>query len=256
MVTGGARGIGRAIAIALAEAGHDVAVADIHPEPYTGERYYRLRQRFDTDSEPTVAVARSQGARALAVEVDVSDLESVRQAVSQIETDLGAVDVLVNNAGIVNNLGTLSDMTSDAWSHEISVNLTGAFHCIQAVAPGCADRGFGRIVNIASVAALRPSPGQPAYGASKAAIMALTATTAATYGAYGVTANAVLPGLIATPLVLSMPEELRESALRRVPAGRLGQPEEIAGLVAFLASDIAAYINGAALPCDGGWLVT
>src|SRR5439155_23454239 len=139
---------------------------------------------------------------------------------------------------------------SQAWSHEISVNLTGAFHCIQAVAPGCADRGFGRIVNIASVAALRPSPGQPAYGASKAAIMALTATAAVTYGAYGVTANAVLPGLIATPLVLSMPEELREAVLSRVPAGRLGRPEEIAGLVTFLASDIAAYINGAALPCD------
>jgi NAD(P)-dependent dehydrogenase (short-subunit alcohol dehydrogenase family) len=147
-------------------------------------------------------------------------------------------------------------MTPQAWSHELGVNLTGAFHCIQAVAPSCAARGFGRIVNIASVAALRPPAGQPAYAVSKAGLVALTATSAITYGPFGITANAVLPGMIATPLVLSMPAELREAFVTRVPAGRLGRPEEIGALVAFLASDAAAYINGASIPCDGGWLTT
>ena len=256
MVTGGARGIGRAIAVALAEAGHDVAAADIHPEPYRGEQYYRLRRRFDSAEETTAEIVRSLGARGISVEIDVSDADSVRRAVSRVENDLGPVEVLVNNAGIVNNLGSLSEMTPQAWTHELAVNLTGAFHCIQAVAPSCAERGFGRIVNIASVAALRGSPMQPAYAASKAGIIALTATTAVTYGRFGITANTVLPGLIATPLVLSMPEESRDAFVARVPAHRLGRPEEIGALVAFLASDAAAYINGAPIPCDGGWLTT
>jgi 3-oxoacyl-[acyl-carrier protein] reductase len=256
MVTGGSRGIGRAIAIALAESGHDVATADIHPEPYRGEQYYRLRRRFDADEETTAEVVRSLGVRGASVEIDVSDAQSVRRAVSLVEDELGPVEVLVNNAGIVNNLGGLSEMTSEAWSHELGVNLTGAFHCIQAVAPTCAQRGFGRIVNVASVAALRPMPAQPAYAASKAGVMALTATTAITYGPFGVTANAVLPGLIATPLVSSMPAEFRDSYVARVPSGRLGQPEEVGALVAFLASDGAAYINGASIPCDGGWLTS
>ncbi len=256
MVTGGDRGIGRAIAIALAAAGHDVAVADVHPQPFAGETYYRLRERFDTDDEPAIVAVQSCGVRAMTVQVDVSDAESVQAAVTQVATDLGPIDVLVNNAGIVNNLGTISDMTSALWSHEVGVNLTGAFHCIQAVAPGCAERGFGRIVNIASVAALRPSPNQPAYAASKAGVIALTGTAAVTNGPFGVTANAVLPGLIATPLVLSMPQAIRDAFESRVPTGRVGRPEEIASLVAFLASDAAVYVNGAAIPCDGGWLAT
>src|SRR5581483_11811361 len=125
---------------------------------------------------------RALGADATTVQLDVSDPGSVREAVALVEQRLGPVDVLVNNAGIVNNIGSLSDMAPQAWSHELNVNLTGAFHCIQAVAPACVGRGFGRIVNISSVAGLRGTPGQPAYAASKAGIVALTATAAATYG--------------------------------------------------------------------------
>lgn len=256
MVTGGSRGIGRAIAIALAEAGHDVATADIHPEPYQGEQYYRLRKRFDSDEETTTEIVRSLGVEGTTVEIDVSDADSVRAAVARVEKELGPVEILVNNAGIVNNIATLSDMTPEAWTHELGVNLTGAFNCIQAVAPSCAGRGFGRIVNIASVAALRGSRAQPGYAASKAAIISLTASTASTFGPQGITANTVLPGLIATPLVLSMPQEARDIWVNRVPAGRLGRPEEIGALVAFLASDSAGYVNGAAIPCDGGWLTS
>lgn len=257
LVTGAARGIGRAIALALAEAGADVAIADIHLAKYQGEQYYRLKQRWSTDEEntPTWEAVRQLGRRSLGVECDVSNPQQVKQGMSRVQAELGHVDILVNNAGVVNNLAPLAHMTLEAWNRELSINLTGAFQCIQGVIPGMAVRGWGRIINISSVAALMGAAAQVAYAASKAGLLGLTKTVAREYGAQGVTCNAVLPGLIATPLVLSMPEDLRAATIRGVPAARLGQPAEVAALVTFLASPAAGYINGVEIPVDGGLLL-
>lgn len=255
-VTGAARGIGRAIALGLAEAGADVAVADLHPKPFRGETYYRLRERWSGDEEaiPTSEAARELGVRSVELTVDVSDRSAVRAAAATCASELGPADVLVNNAAIVNNIATLEQMDPDAWEHEVRVNLTGAFHCIQALAPTMAERGWGRIVNIASVAARIPGLGQPGYTSSKAGVVALAQAAAQEFGSRGVTANAVLPGLIGTPLVLSMPEVLMKAIVGRTPVGRLGEPADIANLVAFLASPAASFITATAIPCDGGFL--
>jgi len=257
LVTGAARGIGRAIALALAEAGADVAIADIHLAKYQGEQYYRLKERWSTDEEDTSTwdVVQQLGRRSIGVECDVSNPQQVKQGFRQVEAELGNIDILVNNAGVVNNLAPLANMALEAWNRELSVNLTGAFQCIQEVIPGITARGWGRIVNISSVAALMGAAAQVAYAASKAGLLGLTKTVAREYGAQGVTCNAVLPGLIATPLVLSMPEDLRATTIRGVPAARLGQPTEVAALVAFLASPVAGYINGVEIPIDGGLLL-
>jgi NAD(P)-dependent dehydrogenase (short-subunit alcohol dehydrogenase family) len=256
LVTGAARGIGRGIALSLAAAGAAVGVADLHPRPFRGERYHRLRQRWSGPEEdvPAVEAVRALGVGGTELRVDVSDSESVRAAVAACESELGPVDVLVNNAGIVNNIAPIESMSAEAWEQELRVNLSGAFHCIQATAPGMAVRGWGRVVNIASVAARAPTSGQPAYAASKAGLVALTQSTAQEFGRRGVTANAVLPGLIGTPLVMSMPEHLRETLVGQVPVGRLGEPEDIGELVSFLCSPAASFVTATAIPCDGGFL--
>ena len=256
LVTGGARGIGRGIALALAEAGADVAIADAHPAPFRGERYYRMRERVSGAEEetPTAEAVRALGRRAFAVEVDVADAEAVKRAAEQVARELGAIDVLVNNAGIVNNIARIAEMQPEAWERELRVNLSGAFHCVRAIAPAMAARGWGRVINIASVAAQLPSLGQPAYSASKAGLVAFTQSVAQEFGPGGVTANAIMPGLIATPLVLSMPEVMRTRSLVLTPVKRLGTPADIGALVAFLASPAAGFITATAIPCDGGLL--
>ena len=253
-VTGSSRGIGRAIALALADAGADVAVADVHPEPFRGERYYRLRERVSGPEEEvsTADAVVALGRRSAAIAVDVSDPSAVIDAVAACTDVLGPPDVLVNNAGIVNNIASISAMTPDAWAHEVGVNLTGMFHTVRAIAPGMAERGWGRVVNLASIAAIRPGLGQPAYAASKAGVIGFTQAVAQEFGPGGVTANAILPGLIATPLVRSMPGHLRERFAARTPVGRLGEPEDIGALAAFLASPAAGFISGVAIACDGG----
>ena len=253
LVTGGARGIGRAICLALADAGADVAVADRHLEPFRGERYYRLRQRVSGDDEaiPTAEEVRKRGRRSVELAMDVADPGGVAAAIERGEKELGAIGILVNNAGIVNNIASIAEMDPEAWDHELRVNLSGAFHTVRVVAPGMVERGYGRVINIASTAALRPPLGQPAYTASKTGLVGFTRSVAQEFGP-AVTANAILPGLIATPLVRSMPAAIREKALAGAPAGRAGEPEEIGALAAFLASPAASYISGVAIECDGG----
>jgi 3-oxoacyl-[acyl-carrier protein] reductase len=256
LVTGGARGIGRGIALALAESGADVAIADAHPAPFRGEAYYRLRKRVSGADEetPTEEAVREFGRRALTLTVDVADAAAVMRAADEIARALGDVDVLVNNAGVVNNIARIADMTPEAWERELRVNLTGAFHTVRAFAPAMAARGWGRVINIASVAARLPILGQPAYAASKAGLVAFTQSVAQEFGRGGVTANAVMPGLIATPLVLSMPEALRARSIAQTPIPRIGTPADIGALVAFLASPAAGFITATAIPCDGGLL--
>ena len=254
LVTGAARGIGRAIALRLAGAGADVAIADAHPGRFEGERYYRLKKRVSGPEEDvsTASAIAESGRRAMEVAVDVADAEAVADAVRRCTAELGPIDVLVNNAGIVNNIALIADMTPAAWEHEVRVNLAGMFHTVRVVAPGMAERGWGRVINMASVAALSPGLGQPAYAASKAGVVAFTKAVAQEFGPGGVTANSILPGLIATPLVRSMPAPLRDHYVTRTPVGRLGEPEDIATLAVFLASPAASFVTGVAIPCDGG----
>ena len=256
LVTGAARGIGRAIALALAGEGADVIVADVHPEPFTGEAYYRLRRRVSGADEdvPTAAAVAELGRRSLAVAVDVADASAVAKAVADATARLGPIDILVNNAGIVNNIATIEQMTPEAWAHEVTVNLNGMFHTVRAAVPRMAERGWGRVINIASIGAEQPGLGQPAYTASKAGVIGFTKAVAQEFGPRGVTANAIMPGLIATPLVLSMPEHLRAAMTERTPLRRLGLPSDIGHLAAFLASPEAGFITAVAIPCDGGIL--
>ena len=254
LVTGAARGIGRAIALALAHAGFDVAVGDAHLRPFQGERYYRVRERRSGADEAvsTCEAIRALGRRACEVEFDVAEHDRCAAAVAMVTEALGPIDALVNAAGIVNNIAPLAHMTRASWDHELAVNLSGAFSLIQLTAPGMAERGWGRIVNIASVGLLSGMAEQAAYAASKAGLLGLTRSVTQAYAARGVTCNAVLPGMIATPLVLSMPAAARDASLRAVPAARLGEPAEIAAVARFLCSDGAAFVNGVALPVDGG----
>ena len=257
LVTGSARGIGRAIALALAAAGADVIVADLHPAPFTGERYYRLRSRVSDDSEavPTAEAVAALGRRSMELTLDVADAGAVEAAAAaRCAAELAPPDILVNNAGIVNNIARIAQMTPEAWDHELRVNLSGMFHTVRAFVPAMAERGWGRVVNIASVAAAQPGLGQPAYTASKAGVVAFTRAVAQEFGPRGVTANAIMPGLIATPLVRSMPEHLQERYRRVTPVGRLGEPSDIGNLAAFLASPAASFISAVAIPCDGGAL--
>ena len=236
LVTGAARGIGRAIATALAEAGADVAVADLRPEV--------------ADVAESLAAL---GRRTAAERIDVSSRDEIVAGVARVRENLGPIDILVNNAGIVDHVAAIEKMTPEGWEREIRVNLSGAFHMIQATLPAMIERGFGRIVNISSVAATGGLYRQSAYAASKAGLLGLTETVALEHGRHGVTCNAILPGLIATENVIAMPAEIREAAIAATPSRRLGEPHEIAALVVFLASQAAGYVNGAAIPVDGGF---
>jgi NAD(P)-dependent dehydrogenase (short-subunit alcohol dehydrogenase family) len=235
LVTGAARGIGRAAALRLADAGADVAVSDLQP-----------------GVEETAACIRERGRRSAAARFDVSDPIQVEAGVRRLREALGDVDVLVSNAGIVNNIAPLTTMTHDRWQHEIAVNLTGAFNMIQAVIGPMITRGWGRIVVMSSGAAHGGLHHQAAYAASKAGLIGLVQTVTLEHARHGITCNAILPGLIDTETVQMMPAEIREATRANTPAQRLGTMEEVAHLIAFLASEQAGFINGAEIDIDGG----
>jgi len=235
LITGAARGIGRASALVLAREGADVAVSDILPE-------------VEKTAEAVVEIGR----RSLAARFDISDPAQVHEGVSKIRKRLGDIDILVNNAGIVTNIASLTKMTHEAWEREIAVNLTGAFNMIKETIGPMIERKWGRIINIASVAATGGLHRQIGYASSKAGLLGLTMTVTLEHARDGITCNVVLPGLIGTELVTMMPKEILRGTLATIPSRRIGKTEEIGHLIAFLASDNAAYINGAAIPVDGG----
>jgi len=235
LITGAARGIGRVSALVLAEQGADVGVADILPEV-----------------EQTAGDIKKTGRKSCGVQLDISDPEQVQRGVTDIREALGGIDILVNNAAIVANIAGLAKMSGEAWRQEIDTNLSGAFYMVQQVIGPMIEKQHGRIINISSGAATGGLHKQIGYASSKAAILGMTKTVALEHGKDGITCNAILPGLIETELVKMMPEEMIALLTPQIPVRRIGQPAEVGHLIAFLASDMAGYINGACIPLDGG----
>ena len=236
LVTGGSRGIGRATALALAERGFEVAVN------------YRARAE---EAKATLEKIHRSGGEGILVQADVGHPGEVDAMFGHVEDALGRVDVLVNNAGVrADALGVR--MTFDQWRSVMDAGLTGAFACSRRGLRGMIGQGWGRVVNVASVAALRGSPGQANYSAAKAGLIGLTRALAREVARKNVTVNAVAPGLIDTELTSSLTAAQRQRLLAEIPMGRAGTAEEVAQLVAFLCSNEAAYITGAVVVADGG----
>ena len=258
LVTGGSRGLGRADALTLARAGADVAIADILVESDTSsaEEYGALAQAAVAQgmvhTEETVEEIQGLGRRAVAVRCDVTDRAQVDAAVARVVDELGSVDILVNNAGTLDHVGRFPDQRLDLWERDLRVNLTGAFNCSQAVWPHMKERGWGRIVNMASVAGTLGGFGQASYSTTKAGILGLTRTLAMEGGRHGITCNAIVPGIIGTEAFHMANAAMNERIANRTVFKRPGEPQDVANAIAFLCSDLAAYVTGIELNVSGG----
>ena len=236
LVTGGSRGIGKAIVLELAKRGANVAV-----------NYVKNKDL----AEKVVEEAEKFGVKAKAYRADVSKWAEVKEMVDQIVKDFGGIDILVNNAGIIAKTFSVLEIPESEWDAIIDTNLKGAFNCIKAVAPIMIKRGGGKIVNISSVAGKMGGTVGPAYAASKAGLIGLTFSVAQELLKYNITVNAVAPGPIETEMVKNLPEERKKKILARVPMGRFGKPEEVAKAVIFLIEN--DYITGEVLDVNGGY---
>ncbi len=239
LVTGAKDGIGKAIALALAEEGADVG----------------LVSRSITREDEVVREVEAKGRRAAVVQADVASKSDVLRMVQTVEAELGPVDILVNNAG-VSKPAMLYKMSEEQWDDVINIHLKGTFLCIQAVASQMMERGFGRIINVTSSAGLQGTIGQVNYAAAKGGINALTMAAAKELAKKGITVNAIAP-FAETKMTskIATDPKLSEKYLERVPMGRFGQPEEMAPAVVFLASPEAGYITGQILCIDGGMIM-
>ena len=238
IVTGAAQGIGRAIAEALAQAGADVAVADLDP----------------SRSAETVAAVEHIGRKALNIKVNVADTGETKSMVEQVLKAWGKVDILVNNAGITRD-GLLLRMKEEDWNLVLQINLNGTFNCTKAVLQPMTKQRYGRIVNIASIVGVIGNAGQANYSASKAAVIGFTKTVGREYASRNVTVNAVAPGFIDTAMTHGLSADVKDTLLKQIPLGRLGTPTDIAAAVRFLVSEEAAYITGHVLHVNGGMLM-
>ena len=259
LVTGGSRGLGRADALTLARAGADVVVADLLVESDLSEetdRYGALatvaRQQGMVHTEETVEEIRGLGRRAIAVRCDVTDRAQVDAAVARAVEELGSVDILVNNAGTLDHVAQFHQQSPELWERDLRVNLTGAFNCAQAVWPHMRGRGWGRIVNMSSVAGTLGGFGQASYSTTKAGLLGLTRTLAMEGARHGITCNAIVPGVIGTEAFAMANPAMNERILARTAMKRPGEPQEIANTIAFLCSDLASYITGIELNVSGG----
>ena len=259
LVTGGSRGLGREDALVLARAGADVAIVDIQVESDESEHvaaYGPLAQAARAQglvySEQTAREIQELGRRSAAIRCDVTDREAVAATVGQVVEELGSVDILVNNAATLDHVGQLGDQSPELWERDLRVNLTGAFNCSQAVWPHMVDGGWGRIVSMASVAGTLGGFGQASYSTTKAGLIGLTKTLALEGARHGITANAVVPGIIATEVFHFGNPAMNERMVKRTAMRRPGEPSDIAHAIAFLCSDLAGYITGVELNISGG----
>jgi len=260
LVTGGSRGLGRADALTLARAGADVAIADLLVESEAGsdetDRYGVLatvaRTQRLVHTESTADEIRAMGRRSLALRCDVTEREQVDAAVARVVAELGSVDILVNNAATLDHVGQFHDQKPELWERDLRVNLTGSFNCSQAVWPHMKERGWGRIVTMASVAGTLGGFGQASSSTTKAGLLGLTKTLALEGARHGITCNAIVPGIIGTEAFHFGNADMNERMIRRTAMRRPGEPQDIANAIAFLCSDLASYITGVGLNVSGG----
>ena len=238
IVTGAARGLGQAIAVKLAEAGADVALCDLHSDGL----------------QETAAKVRATGRRAEVYSVNVADADSVATGVKAIEVDFGKIDVLVNNAGITKD-GLLMRMSEADWDAVLDVNLKGVFLCTKAVMRGMMKQRSGAIVNIASVIGLMGNAGQANYAASKGGVISFSKTVAKELASRNVRCNAVAPGFIRTAMTDELDDDVQAKMKELIPLSRFGEPEDVANVVLFLASDASGYVTGQALSTCGGMVM-
>ena len=238
LVTGGGRGIGRACCLALAEAGAAVAV------------------NYSRSAEAAQEVKRAieaKGGKAEAFQADVSSLEETQAMFAKVKEAFGTLDILVNNAGVIHDTLLLT-MKPDQWAKVLGVSLNGAYHCTRLAAEIMMRKRAGKVINVSSVIAVQGGRGQTNYAAAKAGLVAFTRACAAEMGGRGIQFNSVLPGMIVTDMSEKVRQHAGEQILARIPAGRFGEPEDVARLVVFLASPASDYINGQAIAVDGGLL--
>jgi 3-oxoacyl-[acyl-carrier protein] reductase len=238
LVTGAARGLGQAIALKLAEAGADLALCDLNAEWV----------------EETAEKVRALGRRAECYGVNVAEGESVAVGVKAIEKDFGKIDILVNNAGITKD-GLIMRMSEDDWDAVLNVNLKGTFLCTKAVMRGMMKQRSGTIVNIASVIGLMGNAGQANYAASKGGVISFSKTVGKELASRNVRCNAVAPGFIRTAMTDALDEEVQNKMKEIIPLSRFGEPEDVANVVLFLASDASAYVTGQVISTCGGMVM-
>lgn len=237
LVTGAGSGIGRSCALWLAEEGADVVITDLNLPA----------------AERVAQEVRGKGRRALVVRADVADSDQVADLVQQATKEFGRVEILINNAGHAQPK-PFTELTEADWDRMIAVHLKGTFNCTQAVIKGMISRRWGRIISIASTAGLTGTPNHIHYSAAKAGIIGFTKALAKDMAPLGITLNAVAPGIIETPILSGVPEELKQLYISRTPVGRMGRPEDIAAVVAFLATEDASFITGQVISPNGGYL--
>jgi len=238
LITGSAQGIGKAMAIAFAQAGADIIVSDVNLEL----------------AEQTAAEIKGLGSKASALKMNVADPGASEAAVKKAKEESGKIDILVNNAGITRDT-LFVRMKKEDWDLVMSINLTGVFNVCKAVAPLMMKQRSGKIINVASIVGEMGNAGQANYSASKAGVIGLTKTLARELAPRGITVNAIAPGFIQTAMTDRIPEDIRNKMLEQIPLGKLGQPEDVAAAALFLASGAANYITGQVINVNGGMLM-
>lgn len=258
LVTGGSRGLGRADALALARAGADVVITDILVESDAegAEKYGVLAQAMKASgaiyAEQTRDEIRAMGRRSAAYKMDVTDRAQVRAVMVRVKEEFGGIHILVNNAATLDHTSQIDKHKDELWDRDLQVNLTGSFNCAKAAWPYMKEQGWGRIINMASVAGTLGGFGQASYSTTKAGILGLTRTLALEGARHGITCNAIIPGIIATEAYKTIDPKMRERMEGRTAFKKAGNPEDIAHAIAFLCSAEAAYITGVGLNVSGG----